>query len=261
MHKKPEAQVSRTCLSQPILGTGWRTQISGSQLHSLFPPVHHICPFGHILQFDNFILIKVIFSNRRKTADSFRWPFPREVTWSQPQVRRDCVICVYSALYSGKGSLTYRLPQGNPASPWAAGHIWASEEGVSSPFQPAAAGRLWAVHRRSAFPGDHGFAFLSEPRFELRGPCVLCLLVSPFLHKRYSKKYIWLCQYKDKYDPGCLQCYIFIIIVFIFPFDFKRNENISMSLISLPAGNLSPVKRRALCVWRVELGVSDKDAT
>ena len=136
---------------------------------TLFPQVHHICPFGHILQFDNFILIKVIFSNRRKTADSFRWPFPWEVTWSQPQVRRDCVICVYSALYSGKGSLTRHPPQGSPASPWAAGLMWASEREVSFPTSCCRAplGLLTGgVHSQVTI----GFAFLSEPRYELRGP-------------------------------------------------------------------------------------------
>ena len=151
---------------------------------TLFPPVHSICPFGHILQFDNFILIKVIFSNRRKTADSFRWPFPWEVTWSQPQVRRDCVICVYSALYSGKGSLTRRPPQGSPASPWAAGHIWASEGEVSSPFQPAAAGRLWGCSQEGCIPRWPSDLLSYQSHGMNSGALGALPSVSPFLHKR-----------------------------------------------------------------------------
>lgn len=184
MHEKPEAQGFRTCLSQPSLGARWRTYISGSQLHSLFPPVHHICPFGHFLQFDNFILIKVIFSNRRKTADSFRWPFPREVTWSQPQVRRDCVICVYSALYSGKGSPTRRPPQGSPASPWAVGHIWASEGEVSSPFQPAAAGCLWGCSQEGCIPRWPSDLLSYQSHGMNSGALGALPSVSSFLHKR-----------------------------------------------------------------------------
>ena len=50
----------------------------------LFFQRHHICPLLNILQFGKFILIRVIFSNRRRTTDSFRRPFPWEITWCQP---------------------------------------------------------------------------------------------------------------------------------------------------------------------------------